>query len=252
MGSSQRVNTGSEGVGRQQGRGDPEIWGERDGRGCQGGSQPRCPQAQLQPRLPLATLRTARPLCRPAPSAPGAPSRDTWPRAEGWPGHVSGTRAGWRQSCWGAWGCHGLWQWEAPEARTEGHPRAETCQWSPGPAPPRALWGAACFPSLSPPARGQALGPARPPGRLGAVAEQHGGAEPPPPSAPPPSGDTAFAPAPRRSLQSIGGGEQPISQTGHGAWPPPGGSARPGGVPLPQVPVEGCDVDLKWMVSFPG
>lgn len=61
MGSGQRANTGSEGVGRQQGRGDPEIWGERDRRGRQGGSQPRCPQAQLQPRLPPATLRTARP-----------------------------------------------------------------------------------------------------------------------------------------------------------------------------------------------
>lgn len=78
MGSSQRVNT--QGAGRQQGRGDPEIWGERDGRGCQGGSQPRCPQAQPSPRFhwPLVGPRS---LCRscafctwgsqPGPSAKG-------------------------------------------------------------------------------------------------------------------------------------------------------------------------------------
>ena len=42
-----------------------------------------------------------------------------------------------------------------------------------------------------------------------------------PPSAPPPWGDTALTPVPTRSLRSIRGGEQPISQTGHGAQPPP-------------------------------
>ena len=110
---------------------------------------------------------------------------------------------------------HGLWRWEAAEARTEGHPRTETCQWNLGPASPRALQGAACSPSLSLQGNWEL--------QLTSV-----GVRTTPPSAPPPWGDTGLTPAPTRSLRSIRGGGQPNSQTGHRAQPPPGGSARSG------------------------
>lgn len=51
--------------------GDPEIWGERGGRGHRGGSQPRCPQAQLHTRPSTG---------HPADCPPSLPSRAfcTW------------------------------------------------------------------------------------------------------------------------------------------------------------------------------
>ena len=81
--------------------GDPEIWVKGMDAAVGEGHSPAVPKASSTPRLPPGTLGTARPLCRPAPSAPGAPGMDSWPWADGWPGHMSGARAGWRRGCWG-------------------------------------------------------------------------------------------------------------------------------------------------------
>ena len=147
---------------------------------------------------------------------------------------------------------HGLWRWEAAEARTEGHPRTETCQWNPGQASPRALRGAACSPSLSLPARGQALGPAQPPGQLGAAADQRGGANYPPISAPTLGGHRPYPSTHTLPAVHQGRGTAQLTDGTQGSAAPQEAQHGLRRVPLPQVLVEGWDMDLKQMVSFPG